>query len=461
MVLATLAAVALAVTAPPTPDNAVCTRVKRCNGIMCKEICAEGSVQLDPWADSALAFQRALQLHEPLYKTTLIGTHNSAISQAYGFGIEQDYLEGLLGHPLYAGDDLGEGVCQSLSVVDQLRMGLRHIEIDITSGYFEIFDPTLPRVNQIFVCHSPFPLSPQLVAEVDIKAAEQHISLGWDPKNLSCEHTNVPLRVMLESIKGWLDANPDEIVMLYFDTKPLTVELPSQAKAMYDVMRGVFGDTIWTVGDGNPLNHSRAELLARGKRVICEDHDDGYNHPAGGGDILVFTPDLFKHQFGTSDLTPFPNCSISGDTQWYGTELVRALTAATPDFVQRASDCAVNIVSPDYIMPDNMRSFVWSVAENTTLTADGCVARLPSGRWATRDCAQPLKGACRSQADDHKWALTAQPVAWKAFSSTDCPAGFTAAPPANGFTNRLLGHVTPADAAVWLYVTPTGTQPSP
>ena len=30
-----------------------------------------------------------------------------------------------------------EGVCQTLSVTDQLRMGLRHIEIDITSGYGE------------------------------------------------------------------------------------------------------------------------------------------------------------------------------------------------------------------------------------------------------------------------------------------------------------------------------------
>lgn len=214
------------------PDNTICTRHQICNGIMCKDVCEIGSVQIDPFVSEALAFQRALQLHEPLMKTTLIGTHNSAISQAYGFGIEEDYIEGLLGKPFYTGDDLGEGVCQSLSVLDQLRLGLRHIEIDITSGYFEIFDPKLPRVNQIFVCHSPFPLDPELVLEIEAKAAEEHIDLKWDPKNLSCEHTNVPFRIMLLEIKGWLNDNPNEIVVLYLDTKPLTVDLPSQAAAM-------------------------------------------------------------------------------------------------------------------------------------------------------------------------------------------------------------------------------------
>ena len=133
----------------------------------------------------------------------------------------------------YGGDDLGEGVCQSLSVLDQLRLGLRHIEIDITAGYFDIFDPALPEVDKTFVCHSPFPLEPQLVAEIDLKAKEKGIKLGWDPKNLSCEHTNVPLATMLKEIKGWMDANPDEIVMLYYDTKPLTAELPAQVSAMY------------------------------------------------------------------------------------------------------------------------------------------------------------------------------------------------------------------------------------
>ena len=41
----------------------------------------------------------------------MIGTHNSAITQAYGFGIEQDYISELLpDYPVYTSDNLGEGV---------------------------------------------------------------------------------------------------------------------------------------------------------------------------------------------------------------------------------------------------------------------------------------------------------------------------------------------------------------
>lgn len=306
------------------------------------------------------------------------------------------------------------------------------------------------------MCHSPFPLSPQLVAEVDLAAAAKHINLHWDPKNLSCEHTNVPLRLMLEEIQRWLLDNPTEIVMLYFDTKPLTVELPSQAAAMYDVMRGVFGDTLWTPGDGNPLLQSRAELLAQGKRVICEDHDDGYNHPAHG-DVLVFTPDLWKHQFGSSELQPFPNCSISGDARWYGTEMVRGLTAATPEFMEKANDCAVNIVSPDYIMPDQLPLFVWSLEANETLSSESCVARLPTGRWLAEDCGKSLRGACRNVTDDRHWALTPNPIVHSQFTSAECPPGLVAAVPTNGYTNQLLGTVVPSGDPVWLYVHGNGT----
>ena len=46
----------------PTPDNARCSRVTQCNGIMCKDTCAVGSVVVDPWVDEALLFQRNLQM---------------------------------------------------------------------------------------------------------------------------------------------------------------------------------------------------------------------------------------------------------------------------------------------------------------------------------------------------------------------------------------------------------------
>ncbi len=166
---------------------------------------------------------------------------------------------------------------------------------------------------------------------------------------------------MLLEIKGWLDANPREIVMLYYGTKPLVVSLPSQAAAMYDMMLKIFGSTIWTPADGDPLQHSRREILAKGKRVVFEDHDKGYDHPAYGK-VLVFADGVWKTQFIERDLTPFPDCRI-GNSSWYGNQLVRALvgTLATNDgLIEHAASCGVNIVSPNYIMPDDLAKFVWT-----------------------------------------------------------------------------------------------------
>jgi hypothetical protein len=57
--------------------------------------------QLNPWIINSLTFQRKLQMDQPLVKFEMPGTHNSAISQAYGFGIEEDGVEALLGIDLY------------------------------------------------------------------------------------------------------------------------------------------------------------------------------------------------------------------------------------------------------------------------------------------------------------------------------------------------------------------------
>ena len=46
-------------------------------------------------------------------------------------------------------------MCQSFSLTDQLEMGLRHLEIDITAAYYKL----PPKLTDIHVCHSPVPLT--------------------------------------------------------------------------------------------------------------------------------------------------------------------------------------------------------------------------------------------------------------------------------------------------------------
>ena len=132
-----------------------------------------------------------------------------------------------------------------------------------------------PKINEIFVCHSPVPLDPSVILRIEKAAKRKGVNLGnWKPNRLSCLGTRVPFQTMLEEIKAWLIANPDEFVILYLDTKPLTVVTKGQANAASKVMRDVFGDMIWAKSDGNVLNKTIEELLSAGKRLFFEDHDE-------------------------------------------------------------------------------------------------------------------------------------------------------------------------------------------
>eukprot|EP00929_Paragymnodinium_shiwhaense_P024276 TRINITY_DN14993_c0_g1_i3.p1 TRINITY_DN14993_c0_g1~~TRINITY_DN14993_c0_g1_i3.p1 ORF type:complete len:227 (+),score=29.27 TRINITY_DN14993_c0_g1_i3:67-747(+) len=160
-------------------DLASCTRQRVCNGeYLCADVCKLGTVVPDPHTQRALKLQNALQFDERIARHTFPGSHNSAISLGYGFGIEMDGIEKLLNTTLYKTDDLGEGVCQSFTLTDQLNFGLRHLEIDITAAYFEF----PPKLNDVFVCHSPVPLDPMTVLKVEAAALRHKVKLGdWKP----------------------------------------------------------------------------------------------------------------------------------------------------------------------------------------------------------------------------------------------------------------------------------------
>jgi hypothetical protein len=69
-----------------------------------------------------------------------------------------------------------------------------------------------------------------------------------------------------------------------------------------------------------------------GKRVIFEDHEEGWLHPTSG-DAIVFVPDLFDFQFSSPSFIPYPNCSIEGESNWYcDGGLRRSESFETPGF---------------------------------------------------------------------------------------------------------------------------------
>jgi hypothetical protein len=80
---------------------------------------------------AALASQRRLQENRTVIQYEVPGTHNGAIAQDYEMGIEEDFLSDVL-EPIYGAERSVIVIAnQRHSVLDQLRMGVRHMELDI------------------------------------------------------------------------------------------------------------------------------------------------------------------------------------------------------------------------------------------------------------------------------------------------------------------------------------------
>ena len=476
-------------------DLANCTqRTRLCNGAyLCEDACTRGTLVPDPWATRALELQRALAYDEPLARNTFIGSHNSAISLAYGYGIESDGVHALTNTSVYGGDDLGEGVCASFTLTDQLNMGLRHLEIDITAEYEELHP------LRIDVCHSPVPLSPSLpFLELPRAAKRAGVDLGADysPMRFSCVGTSTPLLQMLMEVRSWLDAHPSDFLVLYLDTKPLTVAIKAQADAVSTLLRTAFGDAVYPASNGEAglLNSSVRELVRRGYRLYVEDHQPAY---AKASDRIVFTPALWTHQFDSSSLQPFPNCSIGGDGAWYspvggpfrrlarglysdGSTLVDGTAARHDGMRAMGTRCGVNVISANYVQPRDMGAFVWTWDEGEPRLwreseprsswreggelSTGCVVQRPNGRWGMLPCeaARKLPLACRRAADDRVWTLAApaRRTGGGGAAAAVCGAGWLARPPTNGYANALL-RVAAGASVVMLNTSVDGRGASP
>lgn len=66
----------------------------RCADDVCTQVCQRGSVVVEPWLDHAVRQQARLVQSLPLCWATLLGTHNSAITLADGYGNLDEYFRG-------------------------------------------------------------------------------------------------------------------------------------------------------------------------------------------------------------------------------------------------------------------------------------------------------------------------------------------------------------------------------
>ena len=108
-----------------------CERVAWCDHRgRCTEVCARGTVAVEPWLAAAMAWQNRLARTVPLCRAQLLGGHNSGITLADGYGEMDSYFTSLLRRLPLLGGGTVQTHNQVLSLTDQLRLGVRLIELD-------------------------------------------------------------------------------------------------------------------------------------------------------------------------------------------------------------------------------------------------------------------------------------------------------------------------------------------
>ncbi|MGH7899945.1 MAG: phosphatidylinositol-specific phospholipase C domain-containing protein [Candidatus Binatia bacterium] len=384
------------------------------------------------WVHRALGLQSKLDEDRPLQDAFIPATHNSFNSAAY-----LPTLSGLDHNQVYA-------------LTDQLRMDMRGLELDVHWFPSLAADPADGGFAPI-LCHG------------------QVVPAGPVPVHLGCTAER-HLREGLAEIRAWLDANPDQFLLLYLENH-LDGEAGHAAAAR--AIEEQLGDRVRKTPPGErcaamPADASRADILAGGHQVLIV----GNCGPGAWGDWVHERGPVWDETSSEAgdDYPGYPACAAAGGERierHYDTKLIRRYEDSTwlsfmvdgkPSDMTLADtrgmvECGVNLTGFDQLEPEDPRldAMVWSWAENEPAidSALHCASARADGRFIATDCASSFPYACRKP--DGGWAVTAASGAWSGgFSAcaNEVP-GSSFAVPATGYENRLLSGAR-GTAPAWL-----------
>ncbi len=397
-------------------------------GIVVAALCAvaaPASASAEPWTQRALGLQYELAGDVPLRNAPWVGTHNSFNSVAE------------MGPALSPLDSN-----QKLPIVDQLRLGIRSLELDVhwfPSARAGGFAPV--------VCH----------------ATGEH-------GGCSVEKT---LAEVLREIHGWLRENPDQALLLYLEDHLDGQEGHDAAAA---VLEQELGSAIHRPPAGGgcaatPLDLTRNQVRSTGAQVvIVSDCGSGTAWPA---QVWSFADHVETRPRGYRD---FPDCGPDFDRATYDNEMVRYFEDSTqvtrggsvvgattrddgitPATAAAMARCGVDLLGLDQLTAGDPRldALVWSWAAGEPLSGD-CAVQRADARWEARACRGRHPAACR--AADGSWRLTprAEPSWNAARACASASAAFAA--PRTGYEGQLLRVAMEAAGAreAWLGLARSG-----
>ena len=366
------------------------------------------------WTHRALAFQYALGNDLPLRDAPWVGTHNSFNSIAE------------MGNTLSDTDSN-----QQLSLLDQLSIDVRSIELDVHSF-----------TGRQVVCHAR----------------------GADQGHAGCS-VEKDFATVLDEIGGWLRAHRDQVLLLYLEDN-----LDDQADhdAAAASLQAQLGGLVYKTGGSTctklPLTLTRNAVLAAGAQVIIVS-DCG----AGAGwqsQVFDWSDHVENRPDGYRD---FPDCGPDYSRATYDTKLVRYYEDSTwltegASYVGQASvddgitpataaamaRCGVDLIGLDQLLPGDGRldALVWSWALGEPAAGGGgCAVQRPDGRWEARPCTEHHPATCADGTGG--WLVTLKSARFADAARLCSRAGMTFATPRTGYENALV-RASGNGATAWL-----------
>jgi hypothetical protein len=382
------------------------------------------------WVPRALRLQGLLDEDQPIADELIPHTHNSFNAAQYG--------------PSLTTSDPN----QRYTMTDQLRMGIRAIEMDVhwlphPTG--SLADGT----NTVVLCHGE---------TTQVGPLSLHVGCTVDR----------PLGPGLDELAAFLHApgNEREVVFLYLqnelDGNPTAHA--ATIKAIQDRL-GPLVERPTGVAPGRcqdlPVQRSRADLLAAGHRVILMG-----NCGPGAWSSWVFQRGTGWDEHGNS--TPYPvsaaGCAADRKARGYDDHLIRITEDSTwlsaisgspapitePE-VRAMVRCGVDWIGLDRIGPNDPRlaALVWSWAPDEPTLAGSCAAFGADARFRAAPCGGTRQVACRTSGGG--WVVPPTAVTWQDAFAACRAVGVTFEVPRSGWQAEQLRQRAPAASnGLWL-----------
>lgn len=373
------------------------------------------------WVHRAMDAQRALDDNVPLAEALWPHTHNSYNSSWYPMRI--------------ANSDPN----QRYSMSQQLRMDMRILELDVHW-----------HAGQVVLCHGE-PVSARVTTVHAGCSADRTLAEG------------------LAEIRGWLGANPNEVIGIYLENA--LDDEPAAYEAAVAALRSELGALVYRPRNGEcdalpATTVTRKDVRDSGARVFLVGNRD---REMGPWCEWVHERDQTStwwesgSDFG-SDFPAYPECvgyladpkragsrpwtRVYEDATWLS-QMAGGGGEVTALEVERMVTCGVTMPGFDNLDPHDegrLGALVWSWAPGEP-AASGCAYQGTDARLHSDDCKQPRRVACLTAGGD--WIVAKKRASWDRASSTCGRAGATFAAPWNGRENRRLADAAAGDA-VWV-----------